>query len=241
MRTKTNKTFVVIALMAMLVAGAQSVYSQTQRPTEITQLRGKDTLTVMGMVINNFGLGKPVMRWLNNKVFLSNTGPGLIGKVQMTVTGQAGKRLLMMFCVYDENGNPQDDASGQTSYFTPMQIPSDRYSCEVEVRIPYMWIDLQKKPTALQFGVAMYDFDSKRDNALLGMSVITMDPASIESLLGGSDTAGHTCMRCGGTGLCEYCGGIGFLRPSLCENCSQNPGICSSCGGSVKLFSRTFK
>jgi len=49
---------------------------------------------------------------------------------------------------------------------------------------------------------------------------------------GGTDTAEHTCVKCDGTGVCEYCDGDGFLNPSVCRKCAQNPGICRNCGGS---------
>ncbi|MDO5527692.1 MAG: hypothetical protein Q4F85_16595 [Prevotella sp.] len=38
-------------------------------------------------------------------------------------------------------------------------------------------------------------------------------------------------MKSDGTGLCEYCDGDGFLDPSVCRKCAQNPGICRHCQG----------
>lgn len=61
MRTKTNKTFVVIALMAMLVAGAQSVAGSTK----ITPTLKNDSIAFTGMTINHAGLGKPVVRMIH--------------------------------------------------------------------------------------------------------------------------------------------------------------------------------
>lgn len=61
MRTKTNKTFVVIALMAMLVAGAQSVAGSTK----ITPMLENDSITFTGMTISHAGMGKPVVRMIH--------------------------------------------------------------------------------------------------------------------------------------------------------------------------------
>ncbi|WP_288145843.1 hypothetical protein [Xylanibacter rodentium] len=233
------------------------------RPTKITALEGENVVSVTGMVINNVGMGKPVVRMRDAGIFLSNTGMSLIGTVAMTVKGQAGKRLIMSFDVLDENGEGQADGNGATGYLIPVQVPSNSYSCEVEVRIPYGWIDLQNKPTSFNFMVSMYDFGSGKEEPMIGSSVICMDPASIQvdgnavqgqvlsdmfgggsmggmdlgGLMGamfggGTDTAEHTCVKCDGTGVGEYCDGDGFLNPSVCRKCAQNPGICRNCGGS---------
>lgn len=232
------------------------------RPTKITALRGGDIVKVHGMVIDNVGMGMPVVRWRDAGIFLCDTGMSLIGKVTMTVNGLAGKRILMMLQVYDEEGKLRADNSGSAAYFTPLQIPSNSYSCEVEVRIPYVWIDLQNKPTEFNFGVAMYDFESNMEKPMFAMSEIKMDPASIQvdgnavqgqilsdmfgggsmggmdlgglmgaMLGGGTDTAEHTCVKCDGTGVCEYCDGDAYFKPSICRKCAQNPGICRNCGG----------
>lgn len=241
---------------------SQSATSVTSRKTKITSLGGGDKFTVTGLVINNVGMGMPIVRLHDSGIFLSNTGVSLIGKLSVKVNGLAGKRLIMLFEVLDENGESQSDNYGNTAYAIPLQVSSSSNSYEVEVRIPYGWIDLEKKPEVLNFGVTMMDFSADEGKGLVGMSLINMDPASISinhddvhsqamsdifgggsaggidlggivgaMLGGGTDTAEHTCMKCDGTGLCEYCDGDGFLNPSVCRKCAQNPGICRHCQG----------
>ncbi len=266
MKTKTNKTFVIIALMAMLVAGAQSVAGSTK----ITPMLENDSITFTGMTISHAGMGKPVVRMRDAGIFLSNTGMCLVGKLSLKVKGHAGKRLIMSFNVLDADGNDQADSNGPTAYLIPVDVPSDNYSCEAEVRIPYAWIDMKKKPKSLNFAVDMFDFVSGKDDPLIATSIINFDPSAVKvdpntagkqvlgdifsggsigggggaggglnlgsimgaMLGGGSDTAEHTCMKCDGTGICEYCDGDAFLNPSICRKCAQNPGICRSCEGS---------
>lgn len=241
---------------------SQSASKVAARPTKITSVSGGDKFTVTGMVINSVGMGKTIVRLRNSGIFLSNAGLSLIGKLSVNVKGQAGKRYIMLFEVLDENGEQQADNYGNTSYAIPLQISRTSGSYDVEVRIPYGWMDLQKKPEALNFEVSLLDFTGSGDNVIVGMSTINMDPLSISvdgnaakdqvlsdafgggsiggldmgsimgaMLGGGTDTAEHTCMKCDGTGLCEYCDGDGFLDPSVCRKCAQNPGICRHCQG----------
>lgn len=240
---------------------SQSATSMSTRPTKITPQSGSNNFVVTDMVINNVGMGTPIVRLHDSGIFLSNTGISLIGKLSMKVMGMSGKRLIMMFTVLDENGNEQADSNGSTSYVAPIQVPSSNYSCEVEVRIPYTWVNLEKRPSALNFEVALLDFTTDKEHRFIGQSAINIDPASVSvngdavhnqmindilgggsigglgvgdlmgAMFGGSDTAEHTCVKCDGTGVCEYCDGDGFLDPSLCRKCAHNPGICRSCNG----------
>lgn len=255
-KTNTPKTRTVTTKQSLSTANAAA------RPTKITSLKGGDNFTVTGMVINNVGMGIPIVRLRNSGIFLSSTGMSLIGKLSVNVKGQVGKRLIMLFEVLDENGEQQADNYGNTSYAIPLQISKASGSYDVEVRIPYGWMDLQKKPEAFNFEVSLLDFTANKDNVLVGISTINMDPLSISvdgnaaknqvlsdafgggsvggmdmgsimgaMLGGGTDTAEHTCVKCDGTGICEYCDGDGFLDPSICRKCAQNPGICRSCQG----------
>lgn len=239
----------------------QSATSISARPAKITAQSGSNHFTVTDMVINNVGMGMPIVRLHDSGIFLSNTGISLIGKISMEIMGMSGKRLIMMLTVLDENGHEQADNNGSTSYLTPIQVTSSNYSCELEVRIPYTWINLEKRPSALNFEVSLLDFTTDNEHTFIGESIISIDPASVSvngdaahnqmindilggggiggmdlgdlmgTMFGGSDTAEHTCMKCDGTGVCEYCDGDGFLDPSLCRKCAHNPGICRSCNG----------
>jgi len=238
--------------------GSVTVTSQRkEQKSTVTALKSSSNVKILGLKIDNLGVGGRLVRMRDAGIFVDDSGVHLEGKINLQLSGYAGKRLVTVLNVCDEDDNLLADNNGELCSLTALQVASNNCKGTVDVDIPYTWVDLEHKPTTLNFVVSIFDFGQETP-VLLSQSLIKIDASTVTidrsnlpnkmmgDLLGGGkgggldaasllfgsgDTAEHTCSKCDGTKVCEYCDGDAFLNPSVCRKCAQDPGICRACKG----------
>jgi hypothetical protein len=217
------------------------------------------TVDILGMSINNLGMGGRMIRLADGEIFLDDAGMHLEGVVKLKITGFNGQRLVCALAPLNAQGETLEDRVGVCANLTGINVASDQQTVNLAVAVPYGWMDLGNERATFSFKVIILDSDVKtvvskvvnvaatsinidRDNLpnklmgdLLGggSGGGGLDMGSLlGGLLGGpSATSESVCGACDGTGLCPECYGDAFFDPSMCRRCSRDPGICRRCKG----------
>jgi len=216
-----------------------------------------------GITIDNVSLGGRMMRFTNNGgLFIDDAGICLEGDVSLRVTGHNGKRLFCILAPLDAEGYMLEDNLGPALNITAFKV-NNAQGNKVRVRIPYAWLDMENTRANVSFYVSIVDADLKdigKGTVNLSQDKIKIDPNTMpERMLGqvlsGNDSFGlgdlfmgmlgantasikNKCISCDGYGLCPYCDGEGFFKPSVCSRCSTDPGICRRCKGAREETTR---
>ncbi len=208
------------------------------------------------ITLDDIGMGGRMMRISDNgNLFIDEAGICLEGHISLRVTGHNGQRLFCIVAPIAGDGELLADNYGEAMNINAFKVNSTQGN-KVRFRIPYTWLDLENKRTQISFYVSVVNADFTE----IGNGTISLDPHKINidtsnmpermlgDILGGNDRFGlgdlflgmmgantasikKQCISCDGSGLCPQCDGMGFFKPSICNRCSHDPGICRRCKG----------
>lgn len=213
---------------------------------------------IRGLGIDNFSLDAAIFRF-DEDLLYEHTGPCLKGFVTVSLPNKRGKR---MFCMVQPlvDGEYVGDNSGACTALFAFQPTSANYTGNVRFAIPYHWsgmnLDSSLKdipPFTLKISILDFSLDEPCiaekditvDHSKISIDQENMILDSFSTLLRDSDggsligeffssqeTVKRRCRSCDGTGLCPHCNGYGYIDPSKCAKCRNNPGLCRRCNGS---------
>ncbi len=223
--------------------------TKKRQPTTVAPIKSQstDAGSVNSLMFRTVSMSNMLFRMdSNNQLFIDKQSMSLKGNLGVTISGQAGKRVICMVTPI-VNGDVMADSRGECTALYAFTPTSNRYDADVEIAVPYSWLgiglndkinepkgDLGLSVAVLSLAddkvLAQGDFDLVAQNMTLG----ELNPMEMVGSLFGNSADGdvvHTCSACDGIGLCPYCDGDAFFDPSVCRKCSANPGVCRRCHG----------
>lgn len=216
--TKKMQTMMKCAMLLTLLLGL----SQTVMAAEEVEV-GDISLTDVSM-------GGRLVRMGNNGLILGSTGMSLKGTVGMKINGYEGRRLICMLQPLTEKDEVLEDKRGDLMNLIPFIVEGDG-ACAVEVKVPYGWLDLSKKPKTIHFGVTI--LDNKGDALAQKVVVIETNKMKINGNVSPERMLGEM-MSGDGSGSDDDSGGglLGGLLGGMFGGSSATAEhICSACDG----------
>ena len=221
---------------------------------------GAGTVELKKIAFNDIGMGGRMIRMSDEGIFLDDAGMCLEGTLTLKVNGFAGQRLICVLHTLDEEENTMADSHGEALSMYAFVPQGAQATCNVKVKVPYVWLSLDSKPSRIPFGVTV--LNAKQE--VVSEGIIDLDPRDVQvdgsklpqkmmgDMFGGADggelmgdiigglfggntaRVEHVCGACDGTGLCPDCYGDAFFDPAACRRCVRDPGICRRCKGNKK-------
>lgn len=221
----------VVAVACFLMAFGDSVKAQGS------------SVEILSMRFDQMGMGGRMVRGGNEGIFLDDAGMHFEGYIKMKVNGYVGQRLVCMVEPLDKDGDRLADGKGQLMNLTAFNVKSDKFNGELNVDIPYGWLQLDQKPSKLSYVVTIIDPESEA----VAQKTVDVDPMSIKV---DGDKMGSKMMGdifgVSGSNEKEVAAGVmmngllgGLFGPSVtaehtCGAC-DGEGLCPQCYGDAFL------
>ena len=201
------------------------------------------SIEIKSMKFDQMGMGGRMVRLSDDGIFLDDAGMHFEGYINMKINGYMGKRLVCMVEPLSTKGKKLADERGQMMNLTPFNVKSDQFSGELNVDVPYAWIEMDQKPTNFSFEVTIIGPDGKP----IANKVLSVDPRTMKV---DSDKMGSKMMGdifgVSGNSEQEVAAGVmmngllgGLFGPSVtaehtCGAC-DGEGLCPECYGDAFL------
>ncbi len=226
----------------------------------VINVMAEPSLTVVDANVTNVCMSKRLVRVFDNYITAEDCGMGLEVTVNLKVEGLDGMRILCIVNPLDAEGNTMNDRQGEAHSTAAFNVVGNSDNCTVTVPLPYNWLVTEETKasgkvmlgvTAMAIGQEAGDMkiftidESKMNidrsnlpNKLMGdvLGGSTGEDGLLGGLMGSlfgtaDATSEEECPSCEGSRICPHCDGMGYLDPTVCRKCINDPGFCRRCHG----------
>ena len=139
-------------------------------------IQAQGIIEIKSMKFDQMGMGGRMVRLSDNGIFLDDAGMHFEGFINMTINGFVGKRLVCMVEPLDKDGDRIADRKGQLMNLTAFNVKSNQFNGELNVDIPYAWMDLKSKPTKFSYVITIIGPDGEP----ISSKTLNVDPQTIK-------------------------------------------------------------